>query len=140
VVESFDSPVVGVMSMHSLNYSLRWTGGPWKGTTIGTNAAYGDASFAQIRAGKDKYSVIEDAGWHLSWFGGKEAVFAKVQANAHGEMAEDLDVLARQYDEHIWPGGTVQLWKYGGDMPRYVQEGLAPSTWGYRKPRAKTAR
>jgi len=135
VVEAFDSPVVGLLRQECLIYDLQWTGGQiWEGTTIGTKAAYGDASFAQVREVRaQKYPHIVDAGWHLTWFGGRRAVLAKVKVNAHGEMAEDLDVLTEQYDKHIWPGGTIQLWKYGGDVPRYVEDGLQPAVWDDRE-------
>lgn len=129
IVEAFDSPVVGLMRMRLLLYGTGWTGGTWDGTTIGTKEAYHGASFAQARAGRGGYPAIEEAGWHLSWFGGREAVFEKVQANAHAELTEDLEALDRQYDERIWPGGTVKLWRYEGDLPKYVEDGLAPEVW-----------
>lgn len=129
VIEAFDYPVAGVLIQQNLFYGTRWTGGTWPGTTIGTKASYRGASLAEVRTDRAKYPAIDDAGWHLTWFGGRTAVFTKVQANAHGEMTEDLDALKRQYEERIWPGGTVQLWEWKGDLPRYVTDGLAPEAW-----------
>jgi len=133
VVEGFDSPVVGVLNMDLLIYSLRWSGGEWLGTTIGTKERYGDSTFAQARADRGSYPVIDMGGWHLTWFGGRKAVQAKAKANAHSEIAEDLTALDKQYANHIWPGGEVQLWKYERDVPRYVESGNAPTIWGAKK-------
>lgn len=79
-----------------------------------------------------------NAGWHLSWLGGKEAILAKVRSHCHTEQDEILIQRAEAgqlYEQGagIWGAGVSD-----GDLvpvdvdetwPRYIYERRCPETW-----------
>ena len=56
--------------------------------------------------------MIEDAGWHLTYFGGKQAVHEKLKAFAHSEM--DTPAVHQQMDSMMAQGvihnGVKLIW------------------------------
>lgn len=100
----------------------------WSGTVIGPKEAH-LAGFSRARQLRGSFPHLEDGGWHLSWFGGRQAVVDKVKVFAHGEMAEDIDRVISDYDQRIWPGSDAPLTPYEGELPRWVQDGFAPTEW-----------
>jgi hypothetical protein len=127
-VRDFDGPKSRLM-MRTLIYSTKWWSGhdDWTGTIIGRKREMD--SFPLAHRSRNHNPMIPDAGWHMTWFGGEEAVVDKVQMFAHGELAEDIDEVRRKYRERIRPGINAKLVPYDGDLPAWVEEGHAPDSW-----------
>ena len=117
------------MMMDLLIYSMAWTAGKssWTGTVIGPVGVV--PSYERMHARREHLPMLENAGWHLTWFGGEEAVVAKAKMFAHGEIGADIPRLRSQYHERLWPGEGSALWEHDGDAPRWVEEGKAPKEW-----------
>ena len=90
-------------------------------------------SFTRLRRGNG-FPAFGDAGWHLSFFGGPDAIRAKMQRDCHPEVRQDI---LRYTDEgRCWEKGEFpfdvrkavpvepdQTW------PRWIREGRAPAVW-----------
>lgn len=126
-VEEFDGPPQR-MIQELLIYSVRWSGGKWGGSVIGKKSAL--ATYPEVRRARESYPMLHDGGWHLTWFGGQEAVVAKAKMFAHGELAEDIDKLRQQYHDRRWPGEGRRLEPFFGPWPIFVEDGLSPGVWG----------
>lgn len=126
-IESFDG-AASVLVMAHLVYSVRNRLDPWAGTVIGRKSDIG-SDFHSIRENRWHYRSVGEAGWHLSWFGGPEKRERKFSNSCHqelgvaGRLTEELPAKGLHVD------GQTPLQPYEGDLPRWVVDGHAPSTW-----------
>lgn len=73
-------------------------------------------------------------GWHFSFFGGKEAVLAKLESDCHPEMREKhrkfLDEgLCIEKGQFPWAPDRARPVDVNETWPRWVREGKAPASW-----------
>lgn len=127
-IEEFDG-VPSVLMMRHLIYSLHYADPePWAASVIGTKKDL--KTFQRARYSRWAYRHIDDAGWHLAWFGGELAIEKKVKEFAHGEMLDKAKEIAEIYTrQHVKPSGMGALERYEGDLPMWVEEGSAPNSW-----------
>lgn len=116
-----------VLGMHLLIFSMRLTSAEqWMGSVIGRKDALG--SFAEVRNTRWSYATLPNAGWHMTWFGGPDAIAKKVGEFAHGEMAIRAEELKEYPKQRKRPaGGDLDI--YNGVLPAWVGDGHAPDTW-----------
>ena len=91
-------------------------------------------SLAEIRDNRGMFPSIPDAGWHLSWLGGPEAIGQKVAAHCHQECDEVLLAGVRDHalyerGQSIWPGVSLIPAEVDKTWPRYVYERRCPESW-----------
>ena len=110
---------------------------PWGGTvaaTIEQFARLGQWPFQKLRNTRNwNRTVLPDAGWHLSWLGGKEAALAKLGSFCHPEIAERTlvgltsDLYLREGfhvdGRRMTPVDVDETW------PAFIHERRCPSEW-----------
>jgi len=129
VVKGFDGGPK-VMSMTMLIYSTKlWFPGSWAGSVIGRKRDIG-IDVSEIRNTHWGFPPIEDAGWHLSWFGNPTWREEKLRHQSHQELVTISDVIGSDYPaRHLHVDGKTPLWDYGGDLPSWIAEGHGPEEW-----------
>lgn len=70
---------------------------------------------------------VQNAGWHLTWFGGLQACQQKLRSFSHTELA-DIN-LHRLISEQRHVDGTRLIPVTTRDVPRWVADGHAPEVW-----------
>ena len=76
---------------------------------------------------------MRDAGWHLSWLGGRDAAMAKLGSFCHPEIAEQTEEWLRQ--EMFWregfhvDGQKQQAVDVDETWPKWIVDGHAPKVW-----------
>lgn len=92
-------------------------------------------SLAAVRDGRASYPVIEDGGWHFSWFGGPDAAREKLEtATCHTELLTngEGDLIAdgtRYYTTETGGGLPVIPVEIGEDLPAAFRDGKVPAVW-----------
>ena len=90
---------------------------------------------AAIRDRRDQYPVIEDGGWHFSWFGGPEAAKEKLEtATCHTELLTngegDLIADGTRYRSTENGGGLpVTEVEVDDTYPQWIRDGKCPQAW-----------
>jgi len=109
----------------------------WRGTVA---ARVGQVrSFGQMRDARNVAKPLPNAGWHLSWLGGREANLNKLGAFCHPEVADRihaglaggnlfLDRGVHVDGKQMIPVTVDRTW------PRWVHERRCPEAW-FRDPR-----
>jgi hypothetical protein len=104
----------------------------WRGTVA---ARVGQVnSFGGMRDARNVAKPLPDAGWHLSWLGGREANLHKLGAFCHPEVADRIHAgLAdgnRFYDDgwHV-DGKKLTPVEVDRTWPRWVYERQCPDNW-----------
>lgn len=83
-----DDEVLILAQRHHI-YGLNWLyPEPWTGTGCARVKWARGNSLHRVRVLRPGARVIHDAGWHLSWFGGPDAVRAKIDSFTHPELAD----------------------------------------------------
>lgn len=72
-------------------------------------------SISSVRDNRVKYPIIDEAGWHLSWLGGPEAVERKLAMHCHTRS---------ELDERI------SKLRPNDDVPPWCRENAPASWWG----------
>ena len=76
---------------------------------------------------------MQDAGWHFSWLGGRDASIAKLHSFCHPEIAERTETWLQ--DETFWREGYHVDGKkqtpveVDESWPLWIREGHAPQAW-----------
>lgn len=126
---------------------------PWFGTVAcraGTLATLGENPFARVRDKRNRWSQpgsgvnpqpLVDAGWHLSWLGGREAGLKKLGSFCHPEIADRTQVglegdLYYRDGYHV-DGRKMSPVDVDESWPKWIVHGHAPASW-YRQ-RAEVA-
>ena len=137
-------------------YHLEWMGPDWWGT-VSMKASEAPKSLRHMRNLMGKLPVLEDAGWHLSWFGTRAQQAAKFATTVHADIPQVVaeDVASGRYQREGWhwmqdmsvvssarlvrDGGlprweaqrlATKLRRYrGDDFPQWVRDGKEPSWW-----------
>jgi beta-1,4-mannosyl-glycoprotein beta-1,4-N-acetylglucosaminyltransferase len=124
--------VVLEMRLHS--YAVDWCADKylWRGTVI-TTVKNLPPTFTQFRDMRNLVEPVRDAGWHLTWLGGDEAIQRKLKSHCHTEMTAE---------EEYWPasGQSYRMGRtHGGieqvpvddlsDYPVYIRERRCPESW-----------
>lgn len=118
-----------VMVMRLLIYSLKSIlPSPWAGTVIGTIDRLGPDPHT-IRETRWSFPIMDDAGWHLSWFGGPERRELKYTHQAHQELFASGKLMHDYPSKMIHVDGQSLLFGYDGPRPKWAEEGYAPSYW-----------
>jgi hypothetical protein len=121
-----------VVRMNMLVFSLRYfvPGGLWPGSVIAPASLTDLGSLRRSRTGLPEVR----GGWHLTWFGGEEAIRRKAQRIAHGELEQYAAVgdptqenLSALIDAEFGGYGSVTQWH--GSVPLMAAEGLVPASW-----------
>ena len=82
----------------------------------------------------NNFPKVEDMGWHLSFFGGPDAIRRKMTADCHPEVRPA--VLQYVDDGRCWEKGEFPFdirhatpVEPDSSWPRYINEGRAPKVW-----------
>jgi len=92
------------------------------------NGVYNPATLPPVT-----YTVLPQAGWHLSWMGGRDAQLAKLGSFCHPEIA-DRTLVGLQADRfnregfHV-DGRRMEPVDVTDDWPVYVTKQRCPSSW-----------
>lgn len=76
---------------------------------------------------------LPDAGWHLSWLGGRERALHKLGAFCHPEVADRI--LTGLEDDRFYregwhvDGRRMAAVDVDGSWPKWIREGNAPNSW-----------
>lgn len=106
----------------------------WRGTTIATLGYARENGTQYMRDMRNRFSVMEKAGWHLTYFGGAAKVKYKIESFAHQEENRPEFLGMDNIRNTIASGGDL----YGGDSPRRKASradypdyflGQAPKEW-----------
>lgn len=112
---------------------------PWRGT-VAARAGFlyglGDRRFGRMRDARNTVPCppyLRDAGWHLSWLGGREAALAKLGSFCHPEI-RDRTYQGLSEDFYLREGWHVDGTRMrpvdvDESWPRWIVEGNAPSVW-----------
>jgi beta-1,4-mannosyl-glycoprotein beta-1,4-N-acetylglucosaminyltransferase len=116
---------------------------PWYGSVVHSAGflqhmhANRPVSGRWLRDQRWAYPVIQDAGWHLSWFGGARAAKEKAHSFSHTEFTGK--VCQWLFEGHCYSDGLV--WDDNQELriqqarasissaPRWVREGRCPDSW-----------
>jgi hypothetical protein len=109
---------------------------PWGGTVAATlkqTMELGKWPFQKLRNTRNANPVLADAGWHLSWLGGKEATLKKLGSFCHPEIAERT-LVGLQSDQYLREGSHVDGRRMtpvevDDTWPRFIYERRCPSEW-----------
>jgi hypothetical protein len=109
---------------------------PWGGTvaaTVEQMGTLGKWPFQKMRNTRNANNPIADAGWHLSWLGGKEAALKKLGSFCHPEIAERTlvgltsDLYLRE-GFHV-DGRRMTPVEVDDTWPAFIRERRCPSEW-----------
>lgn len=123
-------PVGCEMRSHVYSTSLMLPGS-WAGSLVG-KIRYIGTDILHVRDLRWNFDRIPDGGWHLSWFGTPEYRERKLLDHTHQELVAKVG--GRVGDElpkaHVHVDGEKALVPYeGDDLPRWIKNGHAPSSW-----------
>lgn len=104
----------------------------WRGTTIATLDHARSVSIQGMRDMRNRYSVMPNAGWHLSYFDTPENIKYKIQSFSHAEYNND-DCLSKVDDavkngSPIFPGSSAARRADKNEYTDYFLN-LAPKDW-----------
>lgn len=119
----------------------------WFGTIAATAATIKDLgdnvnAFARLRDKRNRWvepasrvdpSPLLEAGWHLSWMGGRDAAFHKLGAFCHPEVRDRIES-GLSGDLYFTEGVHVDGRKMApvdvdASWPKWIAEGHAPASW-----------
>lgn len=115
------------MSFRPVAVDLEYAGYVWNGTV---SAPFTWSSFTWLRDQRHVFPRLLDAGWHLTFLGGPDAMKRKIRQNSH---AESIDQVDRDADR-CWAEGrnlsdSALLTHVGqSDLPWWVVES-GPDIW-----------
>jgi len=103
----------------------------WRGTVA---ARVGQVrSFGQMRDARNVAPCLPNAGWHLSWLGGKDAQLHKLDAFCHPEIAGRCrdGIEADIWLSEGWHVDGKKLTPVDVDRswPKWIAEGRCPASW-----------
>lgn len=111
----------------------------WRGTVAGTARAVhalGPLKFGKMRGTRNIAPCppgFEDAGWHMSWLGGRDMVVAKLDSFCHTEISDQTrpGLLADFYWTEGWHVDGRRMIPVDVDesWPRWIVDGHAPRSW-----------
>lgn len=104
---------------------------PWMGTVACRVGQAGD--MRRMRSLRNLVKSIPDAGWHLSWLGGRDVALAKVGAFCHPEVRDRIErgLAEDTFLRHGWhvDGKRMTPVEVDKSWPRWIVEGHAPASW-----------
>lgn len=109
---------------------------PWGGTvaaTVEQTMKLGQFPFQKLRNTRNTNPYLTDAGWHLSWLGGKDAALKKLGSFCHPEIAERTlvgltsDLYLRE-GFHV-DGRRMTPVDVDDTWPRFISERRCPTEW-----------
>ena len=116
--------------MYRLNLDLFWYNvnryvGPWCQSTVGTISSYQrEGGLQQVRNHYAQYALLDDAGWHFSYFGDVNRLRAKIEDHAESYDPDSMALLQRSDKEIAMDVAT------GKDM---LRRGLYNSGYAWRE-------
>lgn len=124
-VQALDPEEPTCLRMKMFIYSMAWFAlDGWEGTVATRRSHRYDFGDYHWRRG---LPALHYQGWHLTWFGGAEAITKKVNEFAHPELDE---IIIPRYEQRTRPADGTPLTRYSGDdKPRWVKAGKAPASW-----------
>jgi beta-1,4-mannosyl-glycoprotein beta-1,4-N-acetylglucosaminyltransferase len=133
VLAANPDPVL-TLSMRILAFAANWlVPAPQHHGVVARAGWLAGKSLGAVRDGRHSYPVLENAGWHLTWFGGPEAIAAKAEGTCHLELYEHIVAANKAgllYERgQTWFGGDCQKVVPDGTWPRYIREGRCPASW-----------
>ena len=122
--------------MRMMTFAVDWElSQTWRGTAARRGAGQ-IGSFQKFRESRGSYKTIPDAGWHLSWVGGKERQISKLESFSHTELAGLKPTLENYYTNgHHIDGLKAKAVEVDDSYPKYVRERRCPPSWF--RPRAE---
>lgn len=143
LLAAVDAGTPGALMMTCCIFAVDWLWGRPLRTSALCRA--GDVtSFAQARRSVSAGGAeIPDAGHHLTWLGGQEAIAAKAQSHCHVELNPHLE--AGKADDRFYREGQNPFGQFGwtGPLvpvdvdetwPRWVHERRCPAGWFRPRP------
>lgn len=102
-------------------------------TSLAVSASLLDAPLGALRDARYGWGLA-NAGWHLSWLGGNEAISAKLRSHCHEEYDAALKQGVAQHalyelGRSIWPGTKLRPVDVDETWPRYIYERRCPPSW-----------
>jgi len=125
---------ITVLEMRLHSYAIDWYADkyPWRGTVV-TAIKNLPANFTQFRDMRNLVNPICDAGWHLTWLGGNEAIQRKLKTHCHLEMTAEEEywpASGQSYHMGRTHGGIIQIPVDDlSDYPIYIRERMCPESW-----------
>jgi beta-1,4-mannosyl-glycoprotein beta-1,4-N-acetylglucosaminyltransferase len=115
-------------------YALEWLCDDGWRSLVTLPASQVPLSIQAMRTKMATLPVLDDASWHLSWFGGLEAQARKFSTTLHADIPDEVrDAAARGRlirDGWHWQGHWRKLKPYkGSDWPKWVLAGQEPASW-----------
>ena len=110
---------------------------PWHGTvavTAGTLLRMMPGKFGNMRAMRNRSTVLPDAGWHFSWLGGPDRARKKMANFCHPEVSDRI-ATALESEHFYWregfhcDGKQMRPVEVDESWPRWIVEGNAPESW-----------
>lgn len=109
---------------------------PWGGTVAATLeqlSHLGKWPFQKLRNTRNANPALADAGWHLSWLGGRTAALAKLGSFCHPEIA-DRTLVGLESDMYLREGLHVDGRRMApvevdDTWPAFIAERRCPSEW-----------
>ena len=103
----------------------------WCGTVAGRVGSI--SSFGAMRDARNYAKTLPNAGWHLSWLGGRDATLRKLGSFCHPEIAERTHAgieadLFLSHGFHV-DGKKLAPVEVDSTWPRYVYERRCPPAW-----------
>ena len=126
--------IIGLGMRHHI-FSLGWLyPEQWVGTGVCRYKTAKEKTLHRIRVGRPGIKVIEDAGWHLSWFGGADACRRKIDSFTHPELADMKPAMEWCIKHGIaYDGRKMMRVRYDPDnpsvYPHYIQCGDMKGHW-----------
>lgn len=119
-------------SMTGHFWSLRWRyGPPWLGTVAARAGSM--TTFCAMRDARVVAPQIQEAGWHLSWLGGREMALTKVDSFCHPETKKRVveGVESGRFIRDGWHLDGIKMDRCEIDetFPKWVREGRCPASW-----------
>lgn len=134
LLDSYGGAIVFQQRWHCDRMRFLHPHSPWLGTTISKFSECLPQRHRDLRGPlHDAGRLVQEAGWHLSWFGTNEERTRKLHTFSHGEHVEDgADMsVARMRGEDVH--GVQLIAVYPGDLtwPEPIEDGTftVPDAW-----------
>jgi len=125
--DNFDNDEIYSFEQTMFQYFLNVvnTSEPWAGTRGCSLEKYKHIDAETMRQRRDQCTILEDAGWHWSFLGGKEMIEKKIKSYAHQEynnefILNDIHSRMNQNKDVFERGFELKTVKIDDSFPEYI--------------------
>lgn len=119
--------------MKILGFAVDWLA-PHTGPTSVIGRVGDISSLSAARDNRKNYCRLDDAGWHISWLGGEDAIRDKAESTCHLEL---YDTIKRMNEDKKFYHEGLNWWepehlipvKVDKTWPKYIYERRCPQSW-----------